>query len=60
MAKHSLRFGYARAIARVLEPIETKGMTVDDVPALRERTRSAIAAARNELKARLGEIDRKR
>jgi 1-acyl-sn-glycerol-3-phosphate acyltransferase len=60
MAKHSLRFGYSRAIARVLEPIDTTGMTVDDVPALRERTRSAIAAARDELKARLSEIDRKR
>jgi 1-acyl-sn-glycerol-3-phosphate acyltransferase len=60
MAKHSLRFGYSRAIARVLEPIETRGMTVDDVPALREHTRSVIAAAREELKARLSEIDRKR
>lgn len=53
MAKHSLRFGRARAIARVLEPIETVGMTLDDVPALRDRVRSLISEARAELQARL-------
>ncbi len=54
MAKHSLRFRRARAIARVLEPVETTGMTRSDVPALRENVRIRIAAARAELHERLG------
>jgi 1-acyl-sn-glycerol-3-phosphate acyltransferase len=53
MAKHSGVFNPARAIARVLEPIETEGLTLDDVPALRDRVRDRIAAARDELRARL-------
>jgi 1-acyl-sn-glycerol-3-phosphate acyltransferase len=53
MAKHSLRFNEAHAIARVLEPVETAGLTIDDLPALRDRVRDSIAAARDELKARL-------
>lgn len=53
MAKHSLRFNRARAIVRVLEPVETTGLTPEDVPELRERVREAISAARDELKARL-------
>jgi hypothetical protein len=38
--------GRATAIARVLEPIETTGLTLADVPALRERVRGIIAEAR--------------
>ena len=53
MAKHSLRFGRARAVVRVLPPVETRGMTVTDVPALRERVRDAIAAARAQIQDRL-------
>lgn len=53
MAKHSLRFNRARAVARVLEPVETTGLSIGDVPELRERVRDSIAAARYELKARL-------
>lgn len=53
MAKHSMRFNPARAIARVLEPVETTGLTIDDVPEIRERIRDSIAAARDDLKARL-------
>jgi 1-acyl-sn-glycerol-3-phosphate acyltransferase len=53
MAKHSLRFHRARAIARVLEPVETTGMTMDDVPALRDRVRDMIERARSELQDRL-------
>lgn len=59
MAKHSLRFNHARAIARVLEPVETAGMTIDDVPELRDRVRDSIAAARDQLKARLYEEGRR-
>jgi hypothetical protein len=40
-------------VVRVLEPIETTGLTPDDVPALKERTRALIAAARDELAAEL-------
>lgn len=46
MAKGSFRFQRARARVRVLEPIETSGLTIDDLPSLRERTRSLIADAR--------------
>lgn len=53
MAKHSLRFRRARAIARVLDPIETAGMDLEDVPDLRDRVRTLIIEARAELEARL-------
>jgi 1-acyl-sn-glycerol-3-phosphate acyltransferase len=46
LAKGSWVFGRATAIARVLEPVETTGMTLEDVPALRERVRLMIAEAR--------------
>lgn len=46
MAKHSLRFNRARAIAHVLDPIPTDGLSFDDVPALRDRVRDLIADAR--------------
>ncbi|GJG87115.1 hypothetical protein tb265_22960 [Gemmatimonadetes bacterium T265] len=49
MAKHSFLVGRATAVCRVLEPIETAGLTSDDVPALRERVRGLIDAARREL-----------
>lgn len=53
MAKNSMRFNRARAVARVLEPIETAGMTQADVPALRERVREMIGEARDDLKRTL-------
>lgn len=53
MAKHSGIFNRARAIARVLEPVETTGLTLNDVPDLRDRVRERIGAARDELRARL-------
>jgi 1-acyl-sn-glycerol-3-phosphate acyltransferase len=46
IAKGSWIIGRANAIARVLEPIETAGLTLDDVPALRDRVRQMIADAR--------------
>lgn len=49
MAKGTFRFQPARARVKVLSPIETTGMTLDDLAALRERTRSAIAEARHAL-----------
>jgi len=53
MAKHSGLFNRARAIVRVLEPVETRGLTQRDVPELRERVRDQIKAARDELRAQL-------
>lgn len=49
MAKGTFRFQAARARVKVLEPIDTTGLTMDDVPALRERTRAVIADARRAL-----------
>ena len=53
MAKGSFAFRRARAKARVLSPIPTQGLTKADVPALRDRTRDLIAAARRELQQEL-------
>jgi 1-acyl-sn-glycerol-3-phosphate acyltransferase len=53
MAKDSMRFNRARAVARVLAPVETQGLTEADVPALRDGVRDLIATARDELKREL-------
>lgn len=53
MAKGSFSFRRANAICRVLEPIDTTGLTNSDVAALREKTRTRIAAARHELQREL-------
>lgn len=45
MRKGSLGLGWARARARILPPISTDGLRLEDAPALRDRTRDAIAAA---------------
>ena len=52
LPKHGWRFGRSRAEVRVLEPIETAGLTVKVVPALKDRVRGIITAARAELAAR--------
>jgi 1-acyl-sn-glycerol-3-phosphate acyltransferase len=46
ISKGSFLVRRSRAVARVLEPVETLGLTLDDVPALRERVRAMIAEAR--------------
>jgi 1-acyl-sn-glycerol-3-phosphate acyltransferase len=57
IAKGSWLVGHARAIARVLPPVETVGLTLDDVPALREKVRTMIAEARATLQRELaGEV----
>ena len=53
-AKGSLGFGFARAQVRVLAPVDTRGMTLEDLPKLREEVRERIAKARAELRADLG------
>jgi 1-acyl-sn-glycerol-3-phosphate acyltransferase len=45
MPKHSRTLGRARATARVLAPIETRGLGPGDVARLREEVRARIAAA---------------
>jgi len=52
--KGSWLVGRARAIARVLPPVETAGLTLADVPALRDRVRDMIADARAALIRELG------
>jgi 1-acyl-sn-glycerol-3-phosphate acyltransferase len=50
LPKHDWRFGRSIAEVRVLEPIETTGLTLADVPELRDRVRHLIVAGREELK----------
>jgi 1-acyl-sn-glycerol-3-phosphate acyltransferase len=54
MEKGSFAFRRATAHARVLEPIETTGLTLDDLPELRERTRDIIDEARRALGVEMG------
>ena len=54
MAKGSLLFNRATAEARVLEPVETTGMTVADVARLRDDVRARIQAGRDQLRAEMG------
>jgi 1-acyl-sn-glycerol-3-phosphate acyltransferase len=54
LVKHDWRFGYSNAEVRVLDPIETTGMTKRDAAALRDRTRNAIAEALAEMGAERG------
>ena len=49
LPKHDWRFARSTAVVKVLEPVETAGLTVADVPALKERVREMIVAARGEL-----------
>jgi 1-acyl-sn-glycerol-3-phosphate acyltransferase len=49
IAKGSWVMGRATAVARVLPPVPTEGLTLADVPALRERVRCMIEEARDGL-----------
>jgi 1-acyl-sn-glycerol-3-phosphate acyltransferase len=49
LRKHDWRLGRSTAVVRVLPPVETSGLTVDDVPALKQRIRQMILDARAEL-----------
>jgi 1-acyl-sn-glycerol-3-phosphate acyltransferase len=53
ISKGSLLLGRAHAEVRVLEPVATAGLTIADVPALRERVRRLITEARAELRLEL-------
>jgi 1-acyl-sn-glycerol-3-phosphate acyltransferase len=50
LPKRGVLLGRSRAEVRVLEPVETTGLTTKDVPALREKVRAQILAARDALR----------
>jgi len=50
LVKGDWRFGVSDTEVRVLDPISTEGMTLDDVATLRDQVRDQIAAAINEMK----------
>ncbi|HEX7239482.1 MAG TPA: lysophospholipid acyltransferase family protein [Longimicrobiaceae bacterium] len=52
--KGSMLFARTRAEVRVLEPIPTEGLTLKDVPALRDRVRAMIQETRTQLFRELG------
>ena len=49
LRKNDWRLGYAKAEVRVLDPVDTEGMTVADLDTLRSKVRDMIAAARDDL-----------
>src|SRR3954463_4960830 len=51
LPKHGWRFGRSAAEVRVLEPIETTGLTLDDVRALKLRVREVIVGTRDAMAA---------
>ena len=51
LRKHDWRFGKSVAEVRVLEPVETAGLSLADVPELKARVRSLIIKARDALAA---------
>jgi 1-acyl-sn-glycerol-3-phosphate acyltransferase len=53
LPKHDWRFNPARAVVEVLPPIETAGLTLADLPELKERVRQVILTARDQLRRRL-------
>jgi 1-acyl-sn-glycerol-3-phosphate acyltransferase len=49
LPKHDWRFGRSVAEVQILDPVETTGLTVEDVPALKQRVRQMIITARDAL-----------
>jgi 1-acyl-sn-glycerol-3-phosphate acyltransferase len=49
LRKHDWKLGSCKALVTVGEPISTEGMTLDDMPALKERVRSAIVDLKKQL-----------
>lgn len=54
IARHDWRIGPSRALVEILEPEPTAGLTVADLPALKQRVRERIGMAREKLKDELG------
>ena len=51
LRKHDWRFGWSDAEVRVLDPVETTGLGLDDIPELKARVRRTIVEARDALAA---------
>lgn len=51
LRKHDWRFGRSDAEVRVLDPVETTGLTLSDIPQLKARVRQTIVDARDALAA---------
>jgi len=51
LRKHDWRFGRSDAEVRVLDPVETTGLGLDDIPELKARVRRTIVEARDALAA---------
>jgi len=51
LPKHGWRFGRSAAHLRVLEPVDTAGLTLADVPALKAQIRDLIVRTRDSLAA---------
>ena len=51
LRKHDWRFGRSNAEVRVLDPVETTGLSLDDVPELKAQVRRTIIEARDALAA---------
>jgi len=49
LPKHSWRFGFSKGLVHVGEPISTEGLTLNDLPDLRERARDAVAELLTEI-----------
>ena len=54
LVKHDWRFGRSHAEVRILDPIPTDGLTDSDVTDLTARTRTAIAAALDDMRPERG------
>ena len=54
LRKHDWRFGRSDAEVRVLEPVETAGLNLSDIPELKARVRQTIVEARDALAASRG------
>jgi len=54
LRKHDWRFGRSDAEVRVLEPFETAGLSLSDIPELKARVRQTIVEARDALAASRG------
>lgn len=53
MPKHSLVFNRARAVVRVLDPVDTAGLDLSEASELRRRVQATIDEARRELRREL-------
>jgi 1-acyl-sn-glycerol-3-phosphate acyltransferase len=54
LRKNDWRLGYAEAEVRVLEPVSTEGLTMDDMPELCDKVRDMIVAGRDDLRREFG------